>query len=554
MNVKALREICDNLFTKRTGLLLLWQEIAEHFYPERADFTFSRSLGTDFAADLMTSFPLQCRRELGDQSGQMLRPTATDWFHMVPIDVGREDNESKRWLEYAAGVQRRAMYDRVTLFTRAMKEADHDYAAFGQCVTSRRLNRNGNALIYRCWHLRDCAWMEGEEGEICMFVRKWKPSARDLTRLFGAEKLHTKVNERMAQNKPFDEFNCYHIVCEADMVDGDARRMPYFSVYYDVDNDHTIESVPTWNFEYDVARWQTVSGSQYAYSPATVCALADARLLQAMTYTLLEAGEKVVNPPIIAQTDVLRSDMGLYAGALTWVDREYDERAGDAVKQLQIDAKGMPLGMDMAKMAQDLLYRAFFLNRLKPFNPATDPQMTAFQAGQIVQDYIRNALPIFEPMEMERNGRTCEGTFEILLRNGAFGAFGDMPKPLREAQVFGQGAHKAISFRFKSPLHDMVEQVKGQKFLEMKSMAAEAIAMDPKAAAVPDVIEAFRDALSGIGVPAKWVRSEVTIRQMEDEANAQQQAAEMLQQMQVGSEVASNLGAAQKSMAEAGAA
>lgn len=542
MNIKALREICDNLFQKRTGLLLLWQEIAEHFYPERADFTTKRSLGTDFAADLMTSFPLQCRRELGDQSGQMLRPTATEWFHMVPIDSRKEDNDAKRWLEWAAGVQRRAMYDRVTLFTRAMKEADHDFAAFGQCVTSRRLNRDRNALLYRCWHLRDCAWMEGEEGEISLFVRKWKPTARDLQRLFGDDKLHVNVKQRLQQNKPFDEFDCYHIVCAADMYDGNANRLPYWSIYLDCENEHVMEDVPTWNFEYDVARWQTVSGSQYSYSPATVCALPDARLLQAMTYTLLEAGEKIVNPPIVAQSDVLRSDMALYAGGMTWVDRDYDERAGDAVKQMQIDAKGMPLGMDMAKTTQELLYRGFFLNRLRPFNPATDPQMTAFQAGQIVQDYIRNALPIFEPMEHERNGRTCEGTFEILLRNGAFGSVDDMPASL-------QGAD--IQFRFKSPLHDMIEQIKGQKFLEMQSLHAQAIAMDPKAGAVPDVLEAFREALSGIGVPAKWVRSETTIREMEAQHDAQVEAKQMLEQMQVGSEVAANLGAAQKSMSEA---
>ena len=36
------------LFNKRIQLLSLWQEIAENFYPERADFTVNRTLGEDF--------------------------------------------------------------------------------------------------------------------------------------------------------------------------------------------------------------------------------------------------------------------------------------------------------------------------------------------------------------------------------------------------------------------------------------------------------------------------------------------------------------------------
>lgn len=542
MNAKGLRETADNLFGKRSSLLLLWQEIAEHMYPERADFTTRRSLGTDFAGNLMTSYPLQCRRELGDQSGQMLRPTATDWFHMVPIDARREDNDAKRWLEWAAGTQRRAMYDRITQFTRAMKEADHDFATFGQCVTSRRMNKNKDALLYRCWHLRDCVWMENEEGEISFFARKWKPTADDLRRIFGEDKLHAKVKERLRLNKIFDEFQCYHIVCFAEMMDEGSNGLPYWSLYYDIDNDHQIESVATWNFEYDVARWQTVSGSQYAYSPATVAALPDARLIQAMTYTLLEAGEKIVNPPMIAQNDVLRSEVAIYAGGITWADRDYDEKLGEALRPMNIDAGGMPLGIDMQRDTRALIREAFFLNKIRPFNPATDPQMTAYQAGQIVQDYIRNALPIFEPMEMERNGRTCEGTFDILMRHGAFGSPFDMPKSLRGAD---------IQFRFKSPLHDAIEQTKGQKFLEMKQLTAEAIAMDPNAAAVPNVIDAFRDALAGIQVPAKWVHNETTVRDMQAQAQQAKEAEQLLGAMVTGSEVAANLGAASKDMAAA---
>jgi len=69
--------------------------------------------------------------------------------------------------------------------------------------------------------------------------------------------------------------------------------------------------------------------------------------------------------------------------------------------------------------------RRSFLNKLSL--PPADREMTAYETGQRIQEYIRNALPLFEPMEMEYNGALCEDTFEALMRVGAFGSPQDIP-------------------------------------------------------------------------------------------------------------------------------
>ena len=533
MDAKKLRDVATDLFTKKKPLDSLWQELAENFFVERATFTLTRSVGADFAANLMTSYPMMCRRDLGNQFSTMLRPTAKPWFHVGRRYQAKEDNEVRQYLQMFEQIQRRAMYDPDSSFTRATKEGDHDFAAFGQCAISTEIYQNpktGPHLLYRCWHLRDMAWQENETGKIGAIFRKWKPTALVLSRVFK-DKVDKKVNELVAKT-PFTDVECLHMVVEADMYDEDARGRPYWSIWYDVMHDVLIEATPIWTKYYTIPRWQTVSDSQYSYSPATIAALPDSRLIQAMTFTLLEAGEKATNPPMVATQDAVRSDVSTYAGGLTWVDYEYDERLGDALRPITQDFRGINYGVQMNQNAQAMIREAFFLNTLKM--PERAPEMTAYEVGQRIQEYIRAALPIFEPMEMEYNAELCDQTFELLWRNMAFGSPLDWPKQLLGAK---------IEFSFESPLHDAIDSQKGQIFQQSQQLIAAAVAIDPSVSALPDVETALRDALNGIGVPASWLHSEDDVAKAKAAQQQKQQQQELLANMEQGSNIVKNIGA-----------
>lgn len=542
MNCRALRELADTTFGKKSRINVLHQEIAENFLPQRADFTFKRHLAEEYAGDLMTSYPLLCQRDLQDQIGTMLRNTNKPWFNMVAADTQRMDHEAKIWLEWATGVQRRAMYSRKSQFARATSLGDGDFSAFGQNVIQVRLNRDGDELLFRCYHLRDMAWLEDEDGQICAYFRRWKPSFRDLMRLFDrpamGKSVHAEV-KRKAGKTPMEECNCYHFMVKADMYDGPSNGKPWVSIYYDCDHQHEMEVVAQRRKEYNVARWLMADGTQYACSPATVAALPEARLLQAMTYTLLEAGEKVVNPPVVATEQVVRSDVSLYAGGITWIDRDYDARTGKPLEALIQDARGMPLSLDMQKDSRLLLMHCFYLNKLSL--PQRGPEMTAYEVGQRIQQYIRDALPLFQPMEPEYNGGLCEETFECMMDAGAFGSPFDFPKSLRG---------KDVSFQFRSPLHDQIDAMKGQKFLEAGQLLTQAISMDRNAAALLDVPTALRDAIEGIGTPTRWTRSKVVVDEMVRKAAEQEQQQALLGAMTQAAPAVKDLASAQQ-MAQA---
>lgn len=521
----------DQLFSKRTSLMSLWQALAENFYPERADFTASRNMGDTFADHLMTSYPILARRDLGNAFGSMLRPSSKNWFHVRTSEKWDTIGvEARQWIEWAEGRMRRAMYHRTSQFVRATKEGDHDFATFGQTVIQTTLNTTATGMLYRCWHLRDVAWVENENGAVDTVYRRWKPTVSALVKLFGKDKLHREVITKM-EKEPYAEINVWHIVLPSDQCEyGRKVNTPFKSIYLDIDHKHIIEEVGVMDQEYTAARWQTVSGSQYAYSPSTVAALPDARLIQAMTAVLLEAGEKAVTPPLLATQNAIRGDINVYAGGVTWVDQEYDERLGEVLRPLTNDKSGIPLGLDMRGDTRNMIAEAFYLNKITL--PPPDSQMTAYEVGQRIQEYIRQAMPLFEPMETEYNGPLCEVTFNKMLRAGAFGSPLDMPEELR-----GQ----TIEFAFESPLHDAVEREKGQRFIEAGQMLAQTVQLDPSTAHVLDATVALRDVLKSIGVPAKWTRSEGQVKQMAEAAEQAAQTAQLLEQMQSGADVAKTL-------------
>jgi hypothetical protein len=532
MNVDELIALSGKLFN-RGSLLDYWQEVAYQFYPERADFTTTRFLGEEMLQHLSTSYPVLARRELGDTFSAMLRPKEKDWFQLRASREEVEGTEEREWLEWATATTRRAMYDRLSGFTRATKQGDHDFGTFGQCVISVELNRARDGFLYRNWHLRDCAWRENAEMQIDTVFRKWKPTATDLEAIFG-DRVHGSVAAMIRQNEPYKEIECLHCVVPSQ----GRHRQPFRSVYIDATNRHIMEDRGAWTIGYVVPRWQTVSGSQYAHSPAVIAALPDARLIQAVTLTLLDAGEMYAAPPMLAVREAIRGDIDLRSRGITWVDAEYDERLGDVLRPVSQDSRGYPIGDNIREEARTAIADAFFLSKLQ-LPPADTGQMTAYEVAQRVQEFIRTTLPLFEPVEDDYNGALCDLTFEIGMRNGMYGPPTLIPERLRGAD---------IEFRFISPLSQARDREKGNQFLETAQMLAQAVQLDPNAAIMLDTAEAIRDALHGIGTPASWMRDEREVEEMRQAAQEAEQTAATVQGVGQMAQVGQQVGAAAQAL------
>lgn len=542
---KQLIETGDELFGKRSSLLSLWQTIADNFYVERADFISTRCLGEDFAAHLNDSYPLIIRRELGDFLST-LRRKDQEWFEATIEREDRLDSSGRKFMEYCTAVQRRAMYDRRSMFTRALKEADHDYAAFGQAVLTIEVNPATNTLLYRCWHPRDVVWRFTVDGQIACVHRKWTPTARELASIFGKKpgaSLHHNCTA-LLEKTPLAEVECRHIVVSVDEYQPEKKikDQTYCELYIDVQNQHVIYEAPLKNAKYVIPRWKTIGGSQYGSSPAVTVGLPDARLIQAMSLTLLEAGEMAVRPPMAAKLDAIPDGAKLFSGGITAIDAEFDGRIEDFIAPILNDSRALPFGLDMLKEKQQMLATAFYINKINL--PQFTHEMTAFEFSQRLQEYIRNVIPLFEPIDTEYHALVCDQTFQTLMDVNAFGPPQDFPRSVRGDETV---------FKFDSPLSEALERQKGQHFMEAKQLVTEAMDLDPSCAATVDWRVALREALDGKRVPAKWLRSEEQVEAHAQQVQQQKEMASTIQAVQAGGDAAQSVAAAEKEMNAAAA-
>lgn len=515
---RELVKIGDSLFSKKENWNSLCQEIAEQFYPLRADFTEGFTLGDDFGSGVMDSFPVLACRTLGDAPGAMLRQG--EWFEVQTSDDDlNEDPSVSRWLEDATKRFRNLIYDRRANFVRATNEADHDWAAFGNPVLSVEESPTRDHFLFRDWHPRDCAWMENAVGVIDHNQRNIRMTARGIMQRPAWAKVAHQSIRQAAEKEPTREFKLRHIVLPFEEIyggDKGKRRqykdMEFCSLYIDCDHEIVLSEGPLPVFNYVIPRWKTVSGYPQGFSPATITALPDGRMLQTLARIIMEQGEKALDPPVYAKSEIFRDAVNRYAGGMTYADIEGDQKIQDAM-MFESPSQGLPAGLELKADVRNMIAESFLINKL--MLPA-EREMTAFETQARLAEFRRSVLPFFGPIEHDYHLPLLDTAFQIALRNKAFD-LDEMPDVLSGADV---------TFRFESPLNSAEGRAAVQAYQESVQIIAGAAQFDQGVAAEYDFRKMTKDAVKGTGAPADWAKDE---EQADEDVDAAQQAAGVMQ-------------------------
>ncbi len=495
-----------------------WEDLSRLMSVRRLGFTSDQMEGANRAEDLFDGTPLQAARGLANGIGGLLRPEGRDWYKLrVDDDRAEADGAAQEWLSMAAENLRDAVEAPSARFDQATGEVDLDLVVLGTGVLFVGEGRSPGDLLFQSIHLGDATPLFDEDGNAEGMFRKRRYTIRQAVSRFGKEALSEETRKKYEEGKLDEKVDFLHAVLPREEGREDAllaRNLPFAAKWIEIQAKADVEEGGFHEFPFVVPRWDTSSGETYGRSPAMI-ALPDAQTLQAMGETMLVAGERAADPPLMAPNDGSFSEVNTFPGGLSYYDVEtaVSLRGRNPFFPLETGAN-MPLTREMQEDMRELVRSAFYRNVMNL--PTEGPQMTATEIIQRKEEYSREIGAVYGRLKTDYTAPKMERAFKIQLRNGAL-------PPIPESL---EG--KRIAFEYDSPVKRMREEADAFAAAEWAQLQAQRAQIWPEAA---DIVDA--EALARVEAKARRLPFEVVAtadavaakrKQREEQMAAAQQA------------------------------
>jgi hypothetical protein len=430
--IKELKNLNDSLVGNKKNYEASWQDTAKYFLPTKTDITTQKTEGDN--KDIFTLYDSTTLTSL-DNFANILNGTLTNksspWFKVsVHNDELKDDDKINDWLDDTTKKIWNEIYNPTSNFEIAHYENLQAFGCFGNIAI--KIEEGKSSLFnFKALHIRTFAISENDEGKIDNCVLTMQMQARQIVGKFGAiegAKIHetiTKANEK----SPYQNFEIKLFIMprkDRDPNKMDASNMPFVGYWVDMANNTVILEIGFNTFPIAFGRGTKSAGETYGVGRA-ILALADARTLNRMMSDYLEASEKSLKPPLIANAEFERQ-ISLRPLAINRTKSMVGN--GRALEPI-IDTKGFQPTIELMLNKQEAIRKIFFLDKLVVLD---DPRATATQILELRAESYRImgsiATSIAEYLES-----ILDRCFDIIFRKSYAedGAFTLLPEaPLKE--------------------------------------------------------------------------------------------------------------------------
>ncbi len=518
--VKNIIERWKALKAKKSMWHSHYDDLARVMLPRRLGFAQTTVDGENRMDDIFDGTPMQAARGLANAIGGMMRPEGLPRIEMkTENDALNEMDEVKDWLSDADERLKNAFNNPDARFRQASGEKDIDLVVFG--TAAMFIGEARNKLLFQTLHLRDVTPFFSESGvPEGMFIKR-RFTIRQLMSRFGEDKLSKETRKLIQDNKIDEKIEVLHAVIPREESRANAlfaKDLPFADLWIEIEAKHEISVGGFHEFPFIVPRWDTTSGEDMGRSPGMI-ALPDAETLQAMGETILIAGQRSADPPLMAPNDGSFDALNTFPGGLSYYDVETAVAVrGNPFFSLE-SGTNLSISRDMQADSREQIFAAFFRNVLNL--PVRGPEMTATEVIQRKEEFIREIGPIFGRLETDDTSPTAERSFMVMLRAGGF-----LPIP----EVL-QGQN--IRFDYDSPVKKIRQQIEAAAARMWAQEMIELSAVKPEALDLINADELGRFSADALGIPKKIVNGAERvdqIRAQRQQALEEQQQAEQLAQ------------------------
>lgn len=398
-----------------------WRDVSEQ-EAGRREFSQTATQGEPRMAFIFDTTALHSGGLLASGIHALQSNPSTKWFRLVTMDPRlMQDVDVQFWLEDAEEQLLNVFRSPERGFNRSMREVYIDDVWFGNAAMFID-DIPGFGPIYSARPLREMFWLEDEYSRIDTIFRNLEFTARNASKRFG-NKAGKRVEQLIAKEEFEKKIAFLHVLKPTDDPDPSSllpqRRMKLHSIYIEkedmiVASEGGYEEQPC-----PTPRWETDSDETYGRGPGTF-ALADAMMLNEMSRTVLTAGQKATNPPILVADDNILSNVRVHPnGVMTARADAFNQRRGP-IEMFPVDARGVGIGAELLRDRQAGVRQHFMPELLSMITNAGKTPMTAEQVRTLTTTYMNIVSPILGDLQTGLLGPVIKRTFNIMKRQGAF--------------------------------------------------------------------------------------------------------------------------------------
>ncbi len=498
------------LEARKSNFMQWWQDICYRVLPAEATFTSISSEGEKRTERLFDATAAKANRAYGAILEDLATPRSSRWHGMGAENEDlTEDQEADEY------------FDAVTNALFAMRENPKSqfYASRAKnylmqgAIGNRALfipEEMGEGARYLACHMREIAWAEDQFGAIDTVYRKYPIQGRIALKQFG-EQLSKDLRDKMNE-KPFESWDFLHCVKpneERIASRRDFRGMEWSGFYVSLYDKAIVRAGGFHEWPWAIGRDDVAVGETYGRSPA-MQAWPAILTLQEQKKTILRAGQKEVDPPILLTEEGPLGAFSLKSAAMNYGAVSEDGRP------LAVPFKtgaNIPLGLELMSLEAADVRDAFLSNLWDMI--VNENIETAAQVYELARKRAINLAPLMGRTHAEDLGPMIHREYGIAQRNGLL-----PPMPRRLARM--GGGYKPV---YTSPLAKMMRAQDGVAIIRTLEVLPAAMAVDPRARHAVKITEAVRELADINGMPAKLVNSLEAINAIVAKEQEQEQAA-----------------------------
>lgn len=417
----------------------------------------------------------------------------------------------KKYLEAVTDLLFRIRYAPTANYQSQSGEVVLDIGAFGTGILFID-DVLGLGIRYKSMPLSQTYLAENAHGVIDTVHRKWQMTVHQAATMWGLDNLPESMRNayKVDKNAKFWILHCVRPNLKQVTGRADYLGMAFSSCYISLEDRKLLSEGGFRVFPFATPRFETSPNEVYGRGPA-MQVLPTIKGLNEMKKTILRAGQKVVDPPIMLSDDGSLQPFSVRPNAANY---GYVDSNGRALA-MPFETKGrVDIGREMMNDEREVINDAFFVTLFRIL--VQEPTITATEAMLRAQEKGQLLAPTMGRVQTEMLGPQITREIDIL---GHSFKLPPMPPELIEA---GGG----IKIDYDGPLNRAQRAASGVAIMNTLEAVTPLAQVDKRVMLVFDLVKTARELAEINGYPADAINSDEDIaagdQQMQQAAAAQQ--------------------------------